>query len=192
MKKLMVLALMLVVFLVPFVAFAEGEEGEGDATLIATDQRVIVYFFHGDGCPHCAEAEEWFDSIQGEYGEKMRIAAYEVWNDAENASLMSQVAQLRGDDATGGPYIVIGDKWWIGFNETVMGSEIKAQIDAMYEIDPAERVDSIADAGGVLPPEAEKSDKKDGAAKDVIALIVVLVITGGICYGVYAARKSAN
>lgn len=25
---------------------------------------VNIYFFYGDGCPHCAEAEEFFDSIE--------------------------------------------------------------------------------------------------------------------------------
>ena len=189
MKKLMVLALLLVVFLVPFFAYAEGEE---ETTTEEVDQRVIVYFFHGDGCPHCAEAEEWFESIEGEYGSKFRIAAYEVWNDAENAALMQSVSDLRGDDASGVPYILIGDKSWIGFSEATMGSEMKAQIDALYEVAPAERYDAIKEAGGTVPAATKKEEEKSSVGKDILSLIIVLLVAGGIGYGIYRARKTTD
>ena len=81
------------------------------------DGKVLVYFFRGEGCPHCAEAEAWFESIKGEYGEKFKIIDYEVWNSNENAALMQRISDARGDDASGVPYIIIGDKSWIGYAE---------------------------------------------------------------------------
>src|SRR5699024_2011339 len=41
---------------------------------------VNIYFFYGDGCPHCAEAEEFFDSIEDEYGDMYNIVFYETWS----------------------------------------------------------------------------------------------------------------
>jgi len=187
MKKFKYLFLLLVVvFLVPLFAFAEGEEEEG--TLIAADNRVAVYFFHGDGCPHCAEAETWFESIEEEYGSKYRIVAYEVWNNEDNAKLMQQVAELRGDDASGVPYIIIGDKSWIGFSENSMGSEIKAQIDSLYEVDPAERYDILNYVKTGTVPEKET----DSSSHDVLALIIILVVVAGVGFGIYKARETTN
>ena len=184
MKKFVYFILLFVAVLVPFIAFAEGEE-EGDATLIETDNRAIVYFFHGDGCPHCAEAEEWFESIQEEYGSKFKLVAYEVWNDQANAQLMQQVSDLRGDNASGVPYIICGDKSWIGFSEDPYAEEIKAQIDAVYATDVAERYDVIAAVGGDVPVEKEKS-----VGSDILALVIILLVAGGVGYGIYRARKA--
>ena len=74
------------------------------------NEPVNVYFFHGDGCPHCAEAEEFFDSIEDEYGDQFNLVSYEVWYDEDNAELMSQVADIRKEDGDGVPYIVIGNQ----------------------------------------------------------------------------------
>ena len=81
------------------------------------DGKVLVYFFRGEGCPHCEEAENWFNSIQEEYGSKFKIIDYEVWYNSENAALMQKISDTRGDDASGVPYIIIGDKSWIGYTE---------------------------------------------------------------------------
>ena len=182
MKYLRYLVLLLaVVFVLPFVAYAEGEE---DAPLIAEDQRVAVYFFHGATCPHCQEAREWFESISEEYGYKYKLVEYEVWNDADNAALMQKVSDSRGDNATGVPYIIIGDKSWIGFSEETMASEILAQIDTEYETAVADRYDVLQAVGeGTTEVEEAKSN-------DVVALIIILVVVAGVCFGIYKARQA--
>ena len=59
MKKLKYLVILLIAALViPFTVHADGEESK----------EVKVYFFRGEGCPHCVEAEEWFITIEEEYG----------------------------------------------------------------------------------------------------------------------------
>lgn len=180
MKKLKYLVLMMMLLVVPFVAFAEDEVQPKEE-----DNRAVVYFFHGATCPHCLEAEEWFDSIQEEYGDKFVIKAYEVWNDEANANIMQQVSDARGDNATGVPYIIIGDKSWIGFAEETYGPEIISQIEQVYETPVEERYDVLS-----LVEEIEVPEKS--TASDVIALIIILVVVGGIGYAIYAARKTTN
>jgi len=122
MKKLL-LTLLLGLFILPFGVFAK--------------EKVPVYFFHGDGCPHCAEAKMFFDSLEStEYGNMFEIKSYEVWNDEDNAKLMYAFAVINdeADEATGVPYIVIGDKSWIGYTDT-FDKELKDQIKKVYEQD---------------------------------------------------------
>lgn len=96
---------------------------------IKKDGKVIIHFFRGQGCPRSAEAEEWFESIKGEYGNLFVVVDYETWYDSNNAKLMEAVAKSRGEEATGVPYIIIGNKSWNGFTESYeqeMINEIKS------------------------------------------------------------------
>lgn len=130
MKKLL-LTLLLGLFILPFGVFAE--------------EKVPVYFFHGDGCPHCAEAKMFFDSLEStEYGNMFEIKPYEVWNDESNARLMYAFAVINGeeDEATGVPYIVIGDKSWIGYLDSY-NKDFETQIEKLYKEKAADRYDVL-------------------------------------------------
>lgn len=197
MKKLKYLVLLLAVMLVmPFTVFAEGEDGEGEPVVTSedgadTDTRAKVYFFYGNGCPHCQEAEEWFASIEEEYGDRYVIEDYETWYDTDNSDLMRQVAESRGEyDETnfGVPYILIGDKSWMGFSEETMADEIKAQIDQVYEQPVSERHDSLAGIGSG----AKGDDDKKSTGSDVVGLLIILVVVGGLGFGIYKSRQSAK
>ncbi len=181
MKGLKILVVLLVmIVLLPFVVYAEGEE----ATTTEQDNRAKVYFFHGETCPHCQEARTWFESIQEEYGDKFVLVEYEVWNDEENAALMQKISDGRKDNATGVPYILCGDKSWLGFDEASMASEITAAINDVYATDVSERYDAVA----LFSNDEVKEEKSN----DVLALVIIILVAGGIGYGIYRARKSAN
>lgn len=187
MKRLKYFVLLLaMVLLFPLAVFADEEETT-ESELV--DTRAIIYFFRGEGCPHCADAEEWFESIESEYGEKFAIVDYETWYDTDNAELMQKVSDARGDNATGVPYIIIGDKSWIGFDKETYGPEILAQIDAVYATEVSERYDALSAVGVTAKlPNAKTEAKSTGS--DVLALIIILVIVGGVCFGIYKARQS--
>lgn len=198
MKKLKYLVLLLAAMLVmPFTVFAEGEEYEDEPVVTSeegadeADSRVKVYFFYGNGCPHCAEAEEWFTSIEEEYGDRYVIEDYETWYDTDNNDLMKQVAESRGeyDESNFGvPYIIIGDKSWMGFSEDTMADEIKAQIDQVYAQPVSERHDSLAGVGSG----AEGGEEEKSTGSDVVGLIIILVVVGGLGFGIYKSRQSAK
>ena len=82
------------------------------------DGKAIIYFFRGEGCSHCAEAEAWFESIEPEYGDYFKVIDYETWYNKDNAKLMQEVAKSRGEEVKGVPYIIIGNKSWNGFTES--------------------------------------------------------------------------
>ena len=106
-----------------------GDNSMNASLEIKKDGKVAIYFFRGEGCPHCQEAEEWFDSIKGEYGDLFTVVDYETWNNQDNAKLMEAIAKSRGETVEGVPYIIIGNKSWNGFTESYeqeMINEIKS------------------------------------------------------------------
>ena len=181
MKKLKYLLVLIVALLLPIAVFAEGEE-----TTSTESNEVKVYFFRGEGCSHCAEAEAWFESIEAEYGSYFQIVDYETWYNQENAELMQRVAEARGEEAQGVPYIIIGNKSWNGFTQSY-ADEMIEQIKSEFEKDVKDRYDIIN-----LLPDLEKKTEKDSTGSDILALIIILVVVGGICYGVYAARNKTK
>ncbi len=189
MKKFGLLFIMLLMMLaVPFSVFAEedGTEAESDASseeVTEESKEVKVYFFRGDGCPHCEEAEEWFDSIEEEYGSKFEIVDYEVWYNSDNSDLMQRVSDARDDNADGVPYIIIGNHSWNGFADSSK-QEIIDEINSEYEKDVSSRYDIME-----LLPELEKESKKESKSGDVVAVIVIVLVVGGITYGIIQARK---
>ena len=51
---------------------------------------VNLYFFRGEGCPHCAEEEKFLETIKNKY-DNLTIIDYEVWYNDENAELLGKV-----------------------------------------------------------------------------------------------------
>lgn len=191
MKVLKYLVVLLAIFLImPFAVFAEEEASNNDENTTeetssndnSDSKKVNVYFFRGEGCSHCAEAEEWFDSIKEKYSEYYNLIDYEVWYNTDNSDLMQKVADARGEEAEGVPYIIIGDKSWNGF-DTSYEDAIIEQIKKVYAQDVSERYD-------IMNYLNTKDSKKDSSASDIIALVAIILVIGGVGTGIYFARKS--
>ena len=203
MKKLKYFVLLLAALLIlPFAVYAEDEDYEEDVAVEEVSEetsneessndeskKVNVYLFRGDGCPHCQEAEEWFKSIEDEYGSYFKLVDYETWYNEDNAKLMQQVAEARGEEAEGVPYIIIGDQSWNGFAETYEGS-ILDQIKKVYAQDVSDRYDIMTYLSKIN--KGEKDDDKEESSNDVLSLIIIVVVAGGIGFGIYQARKKTN
>lgn len=81
------------------------------------EQKVNIYFFWGDGCPHCAEEHAFFQEIEEEYGQYFNLYTFEVWFNDDNAELLEIFAEEMNDTVKGIPYTIIGDKSFTGFND---------------------------------------------------------------------------
>ena len=175
MKRLVIaVLLMLTALVIPFAVNAEE------------NNEVNLYFFRGEGCPHCEEAEEWFAAIEEEYGSKFNVVDYETWYNEENQELMKRVADARGEEANGVPYIIIGNQSWNGFTESYE-SEMISKIESEYAKSEDDRYDIMK-----LLPKLTKEKDKDSTGSDILALIIILVVVGGICFGVYKARSKTK
>lgn len=190
MKKLGLLFVVMITFLVlPFSVLAETADDNSSDNVQqnaennnkSQDRKVKVYFFRGETCPHCAQAEKFFESIQEEYGHLFEIKDYEVYNNASNSKLMDQLAEMRGDNERRGiPYIIIGNKSWTGYASELDSAIIEA-IKTEYEVAVEDRYD-VMDL-------IQNDDDKADYSNDIMILIIILTITAGIVSGVMFARK---
>lgn len=193
MKKIkLFLAIIMCLFAMPLAVLAdEGSDDNvevtsGETEVQEEDNRVKIYFFRGEGCPHCADAEEFFNSIEEEYGQYYKILDYETWYNSDNAALLQKVGEARNEEISGVPYILIGDKSWSGYDDS-FADDIKDTIKSEYEKVVADRYDianyvDFTNAAGSVTEAAKKSN-------DAMVLIIILLAVAGITYGVVAARK---
>lgn len=93
----------------------------------ATKTKANVYIFTREGCGHCAKAKAFFENIKDEYD--FNLYNYEIWYNPENAAYLESVAEYFGDSegTYGVPYIVIGNRRFVGINEEIQ-EEIINQI----------------------------------------------------------------
>lgn len=88
---------------------------------------IKVYLFYGDGCPHCAEEEKFFDKYLKE-NDEVTLVKYEVWGSSENRLLLSKVQDKLNDHRSGVPFLVIGDNVILGYMDGVTDEKIKETI----------------------------------------------------------------
>lgn len=107
-----------------------------------SDDKVNVYLFWGNGCPHCADLYKLLSSYGDDYRTKFNIYGFEVWYNKDNSNLMFDIADLVGNrsEVTGVPYLVIGKSSMIGYAE-YNASKVKEMLDAEINKKPSDRTD---------------------------------------------------
>lgn len=95
------------------------------------DKKITIYLFRGDGCGYCRAFLTFLNSITDEYGKYFELESYQIFNDTKNSSLMTKVGNFMGDNVTGVPYIIIGDKTFPGYADTY-DENIKTAIKDLY------------------------------------------------------------
>lgn len=145
-KKIAIIVLMLLSVIIPVKAFAKeqyktlnleetlAEEGieKKFTDYKETDDQVIIYLFRGKGCAYCRKFLEFLNEITDEYGKYFKLVSFESWYNEENSNLLGEISTFMGEQASGVPYIIIGDKVFGGYTESYDES-IKTAIKTLYD-----------------------------------------------------------
>ena len=83
----------------------------------AQESEPIIYFFWGDGCPHCATAKPALRALAERLNVEMR--EYEVWYSPENQKLFFDMAAVLGFQPQAVPTILIGERHWEGYAKSI-------------------------------------------------------------------------
>lgn len=109
-------------------------------TVINAEEEVNLYLFHSQDCSHCAAERQWLDSIKDDYS-YLNIYEFEVTRDKDNSKLHEQVKERLSSTSQYVPFTVIGEQYWIGWNENNQDKIIEAienydhsKRDIVYEV----------------------------------------------------------
>lgn len=96
-----------------------------------------IYFFHGDGCPHCADEYDYLKTVK----KKINLVEYEVWYNEENEEFMNKVKEELGIEQNGVPLTIIGNTCFVGYSEAA-GKVMSRAID--YYSNPDNYIDQVS------------------------------------------------
>ena len=89
-----------------------------EADIKPSKDKLNIYIFWGDGCPHCKHLAEFLGEKQSEIGDKISLYTFEVWKDKNNSAFLKSFGKFLGENPRGVPYMIIGDKTYSRFSET--------------------------------------------------------------------------
>ena len=129
---------------------------------VSAESKYNIYLFHGDGCPHCAEEEEFFEDYLKDNSD-INLIKYEVWNSGENRELLVKVQDEINNHTSGVPYLVIGEKAIVGYLNGTTDKQIEKEIDNYRsKKKPVDVIKSIKNGEHIEKPETpEKPEKED-------------------------------
>lgn len=138
------------------------------------NDKITLYLFYGDGCPHCAEEKLFLDEIKGSY-DNFEIVMYEVWKDKDNQVFLNKVKSELGIERSGVPVTIIGDTYMVGWSEALEGRVTRA-IRFYKNNEYTDVVEQIKNGTYVKPVEEESSFEKEEEKSDEDATIDVPLI----------------
>ena len=144
---------------------------------------INFYIFYGDGCPHCEAAMEYLDSLDEAERAKFNLIKYEVWANSDNASLMTSVAKLMGEDTDklGVPFMVIGDQTLVGYADDYSEKLITAAIDKAYEAtDRYDLANKIDLSSGTVDEGSDNPTATPDTSNDTTTLLALGIIVIGV------------
>jgi thiol-disulfide isomerase/thioredoxin len=89
--------------------------------------KITIYFFWGNGCPHCEEQKPFLEELKKKYSDKIEIKMFETWKNPENVKLFQETAKKYDTTARGVPATFIQDEYWVGYSEN-MANEMENKI----------------------------------------------------------------
>ena len=136
-KYLAVGIAILVLVVASFLIFYKGNNTTGNVISESSDlklnpDKVTIYFFWGDGCPHCAAEKPFLEELNKKYGDKIEIKMFETWKNKNNEVLFQEAANAYGIQVQGVPTTFIGEKNWVGYAD-YMGEEMESYIQSCIE-----------------------------------------------------------
>ena len=95
-------------------------------------EKVVIYFFWGEGCPHCAIAKPVLLEM-ADQNPRIEFKDFEVYSSPVNQEILKQMAAAYGFEPRVVPTIMLADRHWEGFNDSVE-AEIKTSLEACLTV----------------------------------------------------------
>ncbi len=106
MKKLFLLLGLALLFFSATPVFAQG------------NNQVDLYFFYGQGCPHCSKMSLFLEEMREKYP-TLNVLDKETYSNAENRELFQEMADAFETEISGVPTVFIDSKTIVGFSNAI-------------------------------------------------------------------------
>jgi len=140
---------------------------------------IEVYFFRGEGCPHCAQAEAFFGNLTKQYPQ-LDVKSFEVFYNNTNRQIYFSFAQAYNISSSQlvVPVIFVGNQSWVGFDDSIASQITSAVQNCSINTCPSPQSFALAHA------QQQQNQKFNQQA--LIGWVIILVILGLI---IFAAIK---
>lgn len=163
--------------------------GLSPGTARAADEPLTVEYFWGEGCPYCVQQAAFLDELEARHPDVV-VERYEVWSDEANQQRMADALAAFGEQPTGVPATVIGDRYWVGFNERI-ATDIEQVVEAASTVTVAPEVSTGPEGEGEPEALADAGEDSESAGVVVglgVAALLAAIVAGGL---VLRSRRTA-
>ncbi len=114
--------------------------------VFAQETPVNIHLFWAEGCPHCEQELAFLTKLQ-EADPNIHIQTYEISKSTRNTLLLTKVSKKLNVSASGVPFTVIGEKYFVGYGtEETHGTLITELVKQAREQNSADIVAEIANS----------------------------------------------
>ena len=92
------------------------------------DNKINLYLFYGDGCPHCEELLEYLNTLPYTTRRKINLYTFEVWYNEDSYNLFMNMGEKLDIEMKSIPFLFVGDTYFEGFRQKDK-KEIKKSIE---------------------------------------------------------------
>jgi thiol-disulfide isomerase/thioredoxin len=125
-------------------------------SISSPDDKVNLYFFWANGCPHCSHEKEFLKELEQKYSD-LKIHSLEVTRDRKNIELLKNVGKELSANVSGVPFTVIGKQYFVGYNKQTTGAAIEEAVQCALQNGCHDVVGNLISP---ITPNPEQSEKK--------------------------------
>lgn len=92
-----------------------------------------IYFFWGEGCPHCLKEKVFLQNFVEE-NTSINLYDYEVYYNRDNQKNLQTISRTLGFSIQGVPITIIGDQPLVGFSEAITPAEIERRVEMCQQL----------------------------------------------------------
>lgn len=131
-----------------------------------------IYFFWGEGCPHCESEKPFLAKMEQKYPQ-IKVQQFEVWNNAENRKLLIEFGKKLNADVSGVPFTVIGEHYVVGWlNESYTGTQIEDAINCYIKENcqdiGKEIIKPVVKESVVILPVVQVKEEQDNLQEEIV------------------------
>lgn len=148
----------------PGFALAQTTEPDSAPAITETEQQPVVnlYFFYGEGCPHCSKEKEFLQELKAEYQDEIKITAFEVYYSPANSRLMETIGKEIGKRVFGVPLLFVEDNVIDGFKSAeITGAKIENEVKNCLQTNCQSQVDEVVAESGLSGSEIKAKEVID-------------------------------